>query len=210
MALGPAGRGVAGLVECGAVVLVLGLWVAPALAQQGWDQPPAADSGRPKLQLNPYEQALRYKQEGNCVKAIELLEPLATSGHGYEIAQLNLGQCYIAVAETKTDAEARRKDRLTGVKWIIEAAQAGLAGAQEQLVRLTLEGGWVAIEPSEAGMWYLLWRRNPDRSRLGVSDLDPKLKQKLQTMLTAEDWAKANALADAWKKQVQPGEGPAP
>jgi len=210
MALTRAGRGAAGLIGCGAVVLTLGLWVAPALAQQGWDNPPAADSGRPKLQLNPYEQALRYKQQGNCVKAIELLEPIAISGHGYEIAQLNLGQCYLAVAETKTDVEARRKDRLTGIKWIIDAAQAGLAPAQEQLVRLTLAGGWVKIEPSEAGMWYLLWRRNPARTQLGVGDLDPVLKQKLQTMLTAEDWAKANALADAWRKHDEPGEGPAP
>jgi TPR repeat protein len=205
-----AGRGVAGVIGCGAMVLALGLGAAPALAQQGWDNPPAADSGRPKLQLNPYEQALRFKQQGNCVKAIELLEPIAASGHGFEIAQLNLGQCYIAVAETKADAEAKKKDRLTGIKWIIEAAQAGLAPAQEQLVRLTLTGGWVKIEPTEAGMWYLLWRRNPARTQLGASDLDPTLKQKLQTMLTAEDWAKASALADAWRKHVEPGEGPAP
>lgn len=176
----------------------------PAAAQQGWDNPPSADA-KPKLQLNPYEQALRLKQQGNCVKAIELLEPLANAGHGYEVAQLNLGQCYLAVAEVQADAEVKKKDRLDGIKWIIKAADAGLAPAQEQLVKLTLQGGWVKIEPPEAGKWYLLWKRNPARTQLGVSDLDPQLKQKLKTMLSDADWAEATKRANEWHAVVEPG-----
>jgi hypothetical protein len=189
--------------------LLLAVAAGPAAAQSGWDNPPSPDA-RPKLQLNPYEEALKFKQQGNCVKAIELLEPLANAGHGYEVAQLNLGQCYIAVAETKQDADARKKDRLDGVKWIIKAADAGLAPAQEQLVELTLKGGWVKIEPPEAGKWYLLWKRNPARTQLGVSDLDPQLKQKLKTMLSDADWVEANKRANEWHPFVEPGEGASP
>jgi hypothetical protein len=190
--------------------LVLAVLVAgPAMAQQGWDNPPSS-AGKPKLQLNPYEQALRYKQQGDCVKAIELLEPLANAGHGYEIAQMNLGDCYIAVAKSKQDLEARRKDRLTGVKWIVRAAQAGLAPAQERLVRLTLQGDWVEVEKPEAGRWYLVWKRNPARTQLGVSDLDPDLKQKLKNMLTDADWAEATKRANAWRPVVEAGEGASP
>jgi len=205
-----AAQGWAGAAGASALVFMLvGLAGVPAAAQSGWDNPPIGDT-KPKLQLNPYESALRFKQEGNCAKAIELLEPLATAGHGYEVAQLNLGQCYLAVAETKPDLEAKKKDRLDGLKWIIKAAEAGLAPAQEQLVRMTLQGGWVKIEPAEAGKWYLLWKRNPARTQLGVSDLDPQLKQKLKTMLTDADWAEATARANAWHPLVEPGTGPAP
>jgi hypothetical protein len=77
-------------------------------------------------------------------------------------------------------------------------------------VRRTLQGGWVKIEPAEAGKWYLLWKRNPSRTQLGVSDLDPNLQQKLKKMLSDADWAEANARANAWRKTVEPGEGPAP
>ena len=189
--------------------LLLAVAAGPAAAQQGWDHPPDS-SGKPKLQLNPYEEALRLKQKGDCVKAIELLEPLANAGHGYEVAQLNLGQCYLAVAETKADQEVKKKDRLDGVKWIIKAADAGLAPAQEQLVKLTLQGGWVKIEPPEAGKWYLLWKRNPARTQLGVSDLDPQLKQKLKTMLSDADWAEATKRANAWRPLDEPGAGAAP
>jgi len=193
----------------GAGLMLAMLSAGPAAAQQGWDNPPSSDA-KPKLQLNPYEAALRFKQQGNCVKAIELLEPLANAGHGYEVAQLNLGQCYLTVADKKTDADARQKDRLDGVKWIIKAADTGLAPAQEQLVRLTLQGGWVKIEPPEAGKWYLLWKRNPARTQLGVSDLDPQLKQKLKTMLSDADWAEATKRANEWRPLVEAGEGVAP
>ena len=193
------------------VLLPFALWSMPALAQQGWDNPPGADqAAKPKLLLNPYEQAMRFKEQGNCVKAIELLEPQAKLGRGYEVAQLNLGECYVAVAETKQDAEEKRKTRLQGVQWIIKAADAGLAGAQAELVRLTLQGGWIKIEPAEAGKWYLLWKRNPRRSQLGVTELDPKLQQQLKTMLSDADLAEANSRADAWQVMVEPGQGPAP
>lgn len=194
------------------MAMVLGLWIAPALAQynEGSSQNAAPPPKQNKLQLSPYEQALGFKQQGDCPKAIDLLLPLAKSGHGYEVAQLNLGQCYLIMGDKTTDAETQRKDREDAVKWIVDAAESGLAPAQEQLVRLTLQGGWVKIEPAEAGKWYLLWKRNPARTRLGVSDLDPKLQQKLKTMLSDADWAEANARANKWHAIVQPGVGATP
>jgi hypothetical protein len=205
-----------------ASVVLLAMWAGPAAAQYGGggggasgaphgepsNAPPAA-SGK-KVPLNAYEQALQFKQQGNYLKAIELLEPLAKYGHTYEVAQYNLGQCYIAVAETKPDPADAQQARLTGVSWIIKAANAGLAPAQQELVRLTLQGGRFKVEPSEAGKWYLIWKRNPTRSQLGVVDLDPAVQRKLNTTLTDADWAEANSRADSWHVQVEPGEGPAP
>jgi hypothetical protein len=208
MGLSVNGRGLTGAM---AILLPFALWSMPAIAQQGWDNPPGADqAAKPKLQLNPYEQAMRFKEQGNCAKAIELLEPQAKLGRGYEVAQFNLGQCYVAVGETRQDAEQKRKDRAQGVQWIVRAADAGLASAQAELVKLTLQGGWVKIEPAEAGKWYLLWKRNPRRSQLGVSELDPRLQQQLKTMLSDADWAEANTRADAWQVMVEPGQGPVP
>jgi hypothetical protein len=198
------------LVGCAAILAAL--WAAPAAAQygEGASQNAAPPAAKPKLELNPYEQALSLIQRGNCQKAVELLTPLAKAGHGYEVAQLKLGQCYLALGDAATDTAVQQKDREEAIKWIVDAAEAGLAPAQEELVRLTLHGGWVKIEPAEAGKWYLLWKRNPTRTQLGVSDLDPKLQQKLKTMLTDADWAEANARADKWHPIVEPGAGPAP
>jgi hypothetical protein len=208
-----------GATRLSAMLVLLGLWAAPAAAQYsgGPSTPPQVapqstpgPSSKGKVPLNSYESALRFKQLGNYPKAMELLEPLAKAGHGYEVAQYNLGECYLAVADTKPDPEEAKKSRLSGVGWIIRAAQAGLAPAQQELVRLSLLGGKFKVEPAEAGKWYLVWKRNPTRTQLGVVDLDPSVLRQLNTTLTTADWTEANARADAWHIVIEPGEGPAP
>jgi hypothetical protein len=205
-------------------MLVTGLWMTPAAAQynggpgstgsasapHGEPSSTPSTSGKDKVVLNPYETALRFKQQGNYQKAIEMLEPLAKYGHGYEVAQFNLGECYLAVAATKADPQEAQKSRQSGASWIIKAADAGLAQAQQELVNLALQGDKFKVEPAEAGKWYLLWKRNPTRTQLGVTEIDPVLLRKINTMLTDADWAEANARADAWHVMVEPGEGPAP
>ncbi|MGB8843419.1 MAG: hypothetical protein WCC64_20380 [Aliidongia sp.] len=224
IAKGRAERGISwvGLV---ALALLVALWAGPAAAQYGGGGGGASPGGAPhgeptgpsaptastkKVPLNPYEQALQFKQQGNYQKAIDLLEPLAKYGHTYEVAQYNLGQCYIAVSESKPDPAEAQQARVTGVSWIIKAANAGLAPAQQELVRLTLQGGKFKVEPAEAGKWYLLWKRNPTRTQLGVVELDPALQRSLNTTLTDADWAEANRRADSWQISVEPGQGPAP
>ena len=159
------------------------------------------DSNRSKNQkliqsFTPYERAMYYKQQGDYAKAIEILEPMATQGQGFEMAQLSLGQTYIAAAATATP-EAGHDELVKGTKWILAASDAGLPAAQVQLIHMMLDGGRFKVEPAAAGMWYLIWKRNPARLQTGTSDLEPALLRKLQATLTPEDWQKAQAQADA-------------
>jgi TPR repeat protein len=146
--------------------------------------------------FTPYERAMYEKQQGHYAKAIELLEPMAAQGHGFEQAQLSLGQSYIALAGTPLPDQESHDDLVKGTKWILAAADSGFPAAQVQLIHMMLEGGRFTVEPASAGMWYILWKRNPARLQTGTSDLDPPLLSKLKSTLTAEDWQKAQDQAD--------------
>jgi TPR repeat protein len=147
--------------------------------------------------FTPYERAMYAKQQGKYADAIAILEPMAAQGHGFEQAQLSLGQCYIASSATLTPPEASHDALVKGTKWILVASDAGYPAAQVQLIHMMLDGGRFKVEPEAAGMWYLIWKRNPARLQAGTTDLDPTTLRKLQTSLTPEDWKKAQAQADA-------------
>jgi hypothetical protein len=218
-----------GLFGSAAALLLLAASATPAAAQYGGggatgslpgntsgantpSKAPAVDTTKNNqpLPLNSFETALKLKQSGDCPKAMQLLEPLAKSGHGFEVAQLNLGQCYLKVADAKPEATDATDSRKTGVNWIVRAANAGLAPAQEMLARLTLVGGKFRVEPPEAGKWYLVWKRNPTRSQLGASEFDPAVLRQLQATLTDDDWAEAGRRADAWHITDEPSSGAEP
>jgi len=147
--------------------------------------------------LNAYESALKFKQAGDYARAIALLEPQARQGHGFELAQLVLGQCYLASADKAPTPEAAAEASKKGGSWIRTAAEAGLPAAQEQMARLEFEGVRVDREPVEAGKWYLLWKANPARFQGVSTPFDPALVQKLQATLTDAQWATAQKAADA-------------
>jgi hypothetical protein len=175
---------------------------APTLAQTSHQAaPPSKDPTTPHgvIALNPYEAALALKQGGKYEEAIKLLEPEAKWGRGYELAQLTLGQCYIGAAAKAATPEAAETARKTGLGWIVKAAEGGEARAQEELIHLSIEGGAFQVEPAEAGKWYLIWKRNANRYAAGISELDPKLADRLKKSLTDADWAEAKKRADAWK-----------
>ncbi|MDB5363227.1 MAG: hypothetical protein JWO51_4524 [Rhodospirillales bacterium] len=185
----------------------IGIALAACLISLGlMSLPPAAhadeDSNRSKSQrliqsFTPYERAMYYKQQGKFAEAIEILEPMAAQGKGFEMAQLSLGQCYIATGAAATPPEAGHDALIKGTKWILAASDAGLPAAQVQLVHMMLDGGHFKVEPAAAGMWYLIWKRNPARLQTGTTDLDPTTLRKLQTSLTPEDWRQAQADAAA-------------
>lgn len=147
------------------------------------------------LLLNPYEAALKLEQMGDYNHAIELLEPEAKQGAGYEMAQLELGRCYLAVAKKAATPEVALEATKKGGAWIETAAEAGLSEAQEQMARLYIEGGHFKVEPVEAGKWYTLWKANPKRFQAVGKPFDPKLEQKLKSTLTDAQWAQARQAA---------------
>ena len=179
----------------------LTLCALPVLAQTAHTAaPPAKDpSTKGAVVLNPYEAALALKEAGKYDEAIKLLETEAKWGTGYELAELTLGQCYIAGAAKLPTPDAADKARKTGLGWIVKAADGGQPRAQEELIHLSIEGGAFAVEPAEAGKWYLIWKRNPTRYASGMSELDPKFADRLKKALTDADWTEAKKRADAWK-----------
>jgi TPR repeat protein len=197
----------------GTVVL---LAAAPAQAQYGGSgstAPEAAhkegkssappESGK-QAPLNAFESALKFKQQGDFPKAIALLEPQAKLGRGFEMAQLVLGQCYVASADKEPTPEAANEAAKKGAVWIAAAAEGGLSAAQEQMVRLYTEGGRFKVEPVEAGKWYLIWKSNPARFQAVGRNFDPKLEQKLKTTLTDAQWDQAQAAAIALANKANP------
>jgi hypothetical protein len=159
------------------------------------------DSNRSKNQrliqsFTPYERAMYLKQQGKYDDAIAILEPMAAQGHGFEQAQLSLGQCYIDSA-VKLPPDAAHDALIKGTKWVLTASDGGSPAAQVQLIHMMLDGGRFKVEPAAAGMWYLIWKRNPARLQTGITELDPPTLRKLQTTLTPDDWKSAQAQADA-------------
>jgi hypothetical protein len=158
----------------------------------------------PTLPLTAYESALKFRQQGDYAKAIELLEPQAKQGHGFELAQLVLGQCYLATADKAATPEAATDATKKGAAWIEVAADAGLTAAQEQMARLYIQGGRFKVEPIEAGKWYEMWKANPLRFQAVNAPFDPKLEQKLKSTLTDAQWGQARQAAMDLAKKLPP------
>jgi hypothetical protein len=188
------------IVRCALPMAVLGFaLVATNAFAQATDHSVGATHIKPPasgpLLLNPYEAALALEQKGDYAHAIELLEPEAKQGPGFEMAQLELGKCYLAVAAKAATPDATVEATKKGGAWIETAAEFGLTDAQEEMARLYIEGGHFKVEPVEAGKWYMLWKANPRRFQAVSKPFDPKLEQKLKSTLTDAQWTQARQAA---------------
>jgi hypothetical protein len=152
---------------------------------------------------DPYEKVLQFRATSGCQAAIPKLEPFANIGRGYEVAQFQLGECYLQTAAAGP-ADAIDAARVKGASWIFRAANAELPSAQERAARLCLDGIGTSVNPIEAGKWYLLLQRNPRRSIFGPLKIDPDLEARLRTTLKDPDWLQARARADQWQPVAEP------
>jgi TPR repeat protein len=173
------------------------------LAQQGWDQPPASSSqgklsDKELLHADPYTRAMAFKQKGQYSEAMPLLEAMAIQGHGFEVAKLELGKCYFDLARQATTPDAIAHSRTQGFAWILAAADEGFGLAEQEMVRLYLNGPGVPIDRVEAAKWYLLWRHNPERMQIGTSQFDVGLETQLNAVARPADWKDAQQRADQW------------
>jgi hypothetical protein len=157
---------------------------------------------------DPYEKVLELKERSGCLKAIAALEPLAEIGRGYEVAQFQLGECYLQTAGAAGSSELIEATRAKGAGWILKAANSQLPSAQEKSARLYLDGIGMAADPVEAGKWLLLLKRNPRRSLVGPIEIDAALEQRLQHDLSEANWATARDRADRWQPVDQPDNQP--
>ncbi|HTY66327.1 MAG TPA: hypothetical protein VMH36_06735 [Alphaproteobacteria bacterium] len=161
-------------------------------------------------QADQYQRAIEYKEKSDCPKAIPLLEPLAKRGHGFEVAQFQLGQCYIETARSAASPADAERARADGAAWILKAANSQNPAAQQEAIRLYEDGIGVATDPAEAGKWLLVLQRNPMRRLYGPAVIEPDLEQALNKQLTSAQWSDAHARADRWQPVEQPTVVPPP
>lgn len=154
--------------------------------------------GTPKLVLGKYENALKLMDQGQCEKAKDILFPGGKPLQGDEVSVSDMGDCYLKAAAKAPDAEAAQKSRETGAGWILFAAGLGVREAQSTAVRLYLDGKVFALDPYEAGKWYLLWQANRSQMQLGQIEFDSSLLKQMNAYGN-EVWAEARARAQAWK-----------
>jgi len=162
---------------------------------------------------DPYQKALQYKQDSECDRAIPLLEPLADRGHGFEVAQYQLGTCYLERARNDSSPERAANLRKNAAEWLLKAANSGDPGAQEQAIRLYADGTGVGADAVEAAKWFIILESNPLRRLYGPLILDADLEQALRQKLGDSGWAEARARAKEWRPVEQPltlPQGPEP
>jgi hypothetical protein len=152
---------------------------------------------------NRYDRASELKAKGDCAQAIPLFERFAKAGKGNEVAQLQLGDCYVETARTAPSTAAAEELRVKGAGWIFKAADSNFPSAQERAARLALDGTGVPADPAEAGKWFLLLQRNPLRTAIGPTAIDADLQQRLRQRLSAADWREATTRADRWQPVEQ-------
>jgi hypothetical protein len=164
----------------------------------------AASAETPKIILAPYEQALRYFDQGECEKGQKIVMPTGNPKAGEEMVMTDAGQCFLRAAKkAKTEAEAQQF-REIGAGWIILAATRGLRNAQEEAVKLYLDGSVFYYDPYEAGKWYLVWMRNRSQIQFGQVEFDPDILKRMNNSFTAEQWAEAKARAEKFVPVISP------
>lgn len=166
----------------------------------GTDRAPPAQGA----QADQYQRAIAYKEKKQCPRAIPLLEPLAKRGHGFEVAQFELGQCYLDTARSAASPADAAQARATGAQWILKAANSRIPAAQQEAIHLYEDGVGVEADPVEAGKWLMLLKRNPLRRVFGPTVVDPDTEQRLDKRLTREQWVTAQQRADRWQPVEQP------
>ncbi|MBV8537449.1 MAG: sel1 repeat family protein [Alphaproteobacteria bacterium] len=190
---------------CGAATMLLAGCELTSLFGNDSDKRPTQGA-----QAEQYQKAIEYKEKSDCPRAIPLLEPLANRGHGFEVAQFQLGQCYIETARSAASPADAERARADGASWILKAANSQNPAAQQEAIRLYEEGIGVASDAAEAGKWFLVLQRNPMRRLYGPAVIEPDLEQRLNKRLTPQQWSDARARADHWQPVEQPTVLPPP
>ena len=146
-----------------------------------------------------FEEAIAVRQKSGCAKAMPMFQKLAERGRGYEVAELQLGECYLERADKAESPEQAKDMRVKAADWIVKAANADQPEAQQEAAKLYLDGIGVAANRIEAGKWFLILQHNPLRSVLGPAVLDQALTLHLQQGLSASDWQEAQSQANRWQ-----------
>ena len=134
-----------------------------------------------------YAKSVGQAARGECdEETFDVLTCFAYRGHGYEGAQMALGQCHIAKGQ---EAE--------GAEWVKRAADGGWPDAQKLMANLYLKGQGVGQDAIEGAKWAKLYTRNPSLLSLGVQP-DVSIVEEFRGSLTTEQVAVADQRASSW------------
>jgi len=134
-----------------------------------------------------YAKSVSQASRGECgEETSNVLTCFAYRGHGYEGAQMALGQCLIATGKETEGAE-----------WVHRAAQSGWPDAQKLMASLYLKGQGVPQDAVEGAKWAKLYSRNPSLLSLGVQP-DVSVAQEFRGSLTSEQISAADQRAASW------------
>ena len=81
---------------------------------------------------------------------------------------------------------------------MLRAANGGFARAQAFAVTMYLDGNGVAADPVEAEKWALLYHRNGMRLAIGLPDIVPDVRKRLDAAVSEAQEAEARKRADDW------------
>lgn len=133
---------------------------------------------------SPFEMA----RAGRCTEAMPELRKLARLGRGYESAQHVYGRCLIETGE--------RED---GLRWVSQAADAGLADAQATHLQFYLQDGSSYMSHETAAMWLYLYQSNPLRLSIGAQNrLDEETITTLRQRIPRTDYLAGIGKARNW------------
>lgn len=149
-----------------------------------------------------YMDALYQKEQGNCVEAIPTFKRMAAWGRGFEVAQFQLGDCYLQIAQDKQDPE-RAEFETKGFTWVEKAAQSNQADAQASLANLYLVGTGADKDLIEAGKWLVIFDRNAAVSFTSSAEMNASIRVQIEAALSSAEWVEAKANARVWMPTFQ-------
>lgn len=152
---------------------------------------------------DPEGEAEELRLAGRCDRAVPILRGLVESPRNYPISKYNLGLCLLDLAAADHDAAQAARQRQEGAVWIVRAADGGFGNAEAKAVTLYLDGVGVAADPVEAEKWALIYHGNGTRFALGLPDIDPAVRDRLDATLDDNQLAEAQARADSWAANRQ-------
>lgn len=144
-----------------------------------------SDEGR---STGSYWSSFEMARAGRCTEAMPELRKLARLGRGYESAQHVYGRCLI---------ETGQRDE--GLRWVSQAADAGLADAQATHLQFYLEDGPSYMPHETAAMWLYLYQSNPLRLSIGAQNrLDEATIATLRQRIPRTDYLAGIGRARNW------------
>lgn len=134
-----------------------------------------------------YAKSVGKAARGDCdEETFDVLTCFAYRGHGYEGAQMALGQCLVASGK-----------QAEGAEWVRRAADSGWPDAQKLMAGLYFKGEGVGTDMVEAAKWAKLYSRNPSLLSLGVQP-DLSFVQDFRGVMTSEQLSVADQRAESW------------